>query len=105
MRKHTEAAKKFYHSRAWKDCRASYIQTVFGLCEHCGSPGYIVDHIIEINSDNINDPNITLSHDNLQYLCTPCHNRKTFTKQGVTRDDVRFDDDGNLIQRSESNER
>lgn len=102
--KHTVAAKKFYWSSVWKKCRVSYIQSVFGLCEKCGKPGYIVDHIIEINSENINDPNITLNHENLQYLCTPCHNTKTFAKSGVTRADVMFDDDGNLIQRSEGNE-
>lgn len=99
MRQHTEVAKKFYHSKAWKDCRASYISTVYGMCEHCDAPGYIVDHIVEINSENINDPNITLNHENLQYLCTSCHNKKTFTKYGVTRDDVMFDSNGDLIQK------
>ena len=97
MLQHTEVAKKFYKSARWRKCRESYIQSVFGMCEHCDKPGYIVDHIIEININNINDPNITLNHENLQYLCTPCHNRKTFGKAEVTRDDVMFDDQGNLI--------
>jgi 5-methylcytosine-specific restriction enzyme A len=90
-------AKKFYKSSAWKKCRATYIQSVFGICEHCGEPGYIVDHIIEINPINIDDPNITLNHDNLQYLCTPCHNKKTFGKSEVIREDVMFDSNGDLI--------
>jgi len=94
-----EYAKSFYKSKAWQECRASYIKKVYGLCEHCGKPGYIVDHIEEINPDNINNPDITLNHENLQYLCTPCHNRKTFGKYDPIRDDVMFDEYGNLIQR------
>jgi 5-methylcytosine-specific restriction protein A len=92
-------AKKFYKSKAWRKCRESYIPKVFGICEHCGDPGYILDHIEEITPENINDPEITLNHENLQYLCLACHNRKTFGKYGSTRDDVMFDEYGNLIER------
>jgi 5-methylcytosine-specific restriction enzyme A len=91
-------AKKFYKSSAWKKCRATYIKSVFGICEHCGDNGYIVDHIIELNLININDPNISLNHENLQYLCTPCHNKKTFGKTEVIRKDVMFDDNGDLVK-------
>ena len=101
MLQHTEIAKKFYKSKAWRLCRESYIPKVFGLCEHCEEPGYILDHIEEININNINDPNITLNHDNLQFLCTSCHNKKTFGSKEVTRDDVMFDSNGNLIRRDE----
>jgi len=94
-----EYAKSFYKSTAWLKCRASYIKKVYGLCEHCSKPGYIVDHIEEITPENIGDPDITLNHDNLQYLCTPCHNRKTFGKHDPIRDDVMFDEYGNLIAR------
>lgn len=98
MLEHTAEAKRFYKSKAWQKCRASYISKVYGICEHCEAPGYIVDHIEEINIDNINDPNVTLNHDNLQYLCTPCHNKKTFTRQEPLREGFTFDSDGNLIQ-------
>ena len=102
MREHTAEAKRFYKSARWKKCRASYIATVpGGLCEHCNeSMGYIVDHIIEINSQNINDPEITLNHKNLQYLCTPCHNVKTFRKYSAIREGFMFDEEGNLVQKS-----
>ena len=93
-------AKKFYNSKAWKECRRSYITKVHGLCQHCGKPGYILDHIVELTPDNINDPMITLNHDNLQYLCTPCHNRKTFEKYSPVRYGLGFDAEGNLIQHS-----
>jgi 5-methylcytosine-specific restriction protein A len=91
-------AKKFYKTKAWQKCRSSYIAKVFGICEHCEGPGYIVDHIEEIKPENINDPDITLNHDNLQYLCLSCHNKKTFGKYEPTREDVRFDSEGNLIK-------
>lgn len=100
MLKHTAAAKKFYNSKQWRKCRASYIMTVpDGLCEHCNyNAGYIVDHIKEINSNNINDPMITLNHDNLQYLCLECHNKKTF---GQPKEKIRagfsFNESGELV--------
>ena len=99
MREHTAEAKRFYNSSQWRKCRASYISTVpGGLCEHCqDSMGYIVDHITEINMHNINDPNITLNHDNLQYLCLQCHNTKTFRKHSSLRDGFIFNSDGDLV--------
>lgn len=96
-------ARSFYKSTAWKKCRRSFIggrrSIDGGLCQHCISrQGYIVDHIIEINPENINNAEITLNHDNLQYLCLECHNTKTFKKHFATRADVMFDDQGNLIE-------
>lgn len=96
-------SKKFYDSKAWKECRRSYIPTVSGLCEKCledgkMTPGYILDHIVEITPENIDDVSITLNHDNLQYLCLTCHNRKTFGRDvEVTREGLKFDSYGNLI--------
>ena len=95
-------SRKFYNSKAWKDCRASYISKVYGLCEHCLKegkhvPGYIVDHIIELTPENINDPYITLGWDNLEFLCSPCHSVEHMTKYKATRDDVMFDSEGQLI--------
>lgn len=94
-------ARGFYKSRAWQRCRAAFISEREaidgGLCQHCGCKrGYIVDHIVEIDPDNINDPGITLNHDNLQYLCLECHNTKTFLKHKGTRDDLCFDAEGNI---------
>ena len=97
-------AKKFYNSKVWRECRESYISKVHGLCEHClkeekHMPGYIVDHIEEITLDNINNPDITLNHDNLQYLCLPCHNKKTFGNDyEVTREGLMFNEYGELVE-------
>lgn len=99
MKTYTKKAKKFYDSKPWKSCRESYIAKRIlidgGMCEHCKERlGYIVDHKEEINDSNINNAMISLNHDNLQYLCLECSNRKTFSKDDTNRG-VRFDDDGN----------
>jgi len=92
-----EWAKAFYKSGAWLKCRAAYIQSVFGLCEKCGRPGWIVHHKIKLTPGNINDPNVTLNWDNLEYLCQDCHNREH--GGGSTADGLMFDERGDLVQR------
>ena len=37
-----EFAKRFYKSKAWQECRASYLKSVGGLCERCYKKGLIV---------------------------------------------------------------
>lgn len=97
-----EYAKKFYKSKAWQDCRAGYISSVQGLCERCLSkgklrPGKIVHHIEYITPGNIDDPFITLNWDNLEYVCQDCHNDEHHRTHSTVREDVTFDDNGNLI--------
>lgn len=92
-----EFSKKFYKSKRWNDCRKSFISKRIvidgGVCEHChDKQGEEVDHIIELTVDNIDNPSITLNHDNLQYLCHNCHTRKT---KGVSI--ILFDDEGQPI--------
>lgn len=70
---------KFYHSKAWLDCRAAYIASRIGidggLCEHCRKAhGYIVHHTRWLTEQTINDPAIALNHANLEYVCQACHN-------------------------------
>ncbi|WP_313413151.1 HNH endonuclease signature motif containing protein [Sedimentibacter sp.] len=99
-----EFAKRFYDSKAWKDCRESFISDRIsvdgGMCQYCGEDlGYIVDHIEELTPDNINNPYITLNHDNLQYLSLKCHNIKTFSMdKDIVREGLMFDCNGELIQ-------
>ena len=76
---------KFYKTAAWKKCRAGYIKSVGGLCERCLAkglivPGYIVHHKIELTPENVGDPAISLSYDNLEYLCQDCHNKEHFSE-------------------------
>lgn len=73
-----EFAKGFYRSKAWQQCRDGYARSVGGLCERCLAkglyrPGEIVHHVKPLTADNIADPQITLSWDNLELVCRDCH--------------------------------
>lgn len=94
-----EFSKSFYNSKAWKKCRRDYISKVHGLCERCvePTPGLILHHKIELTPDNMDDPNITLNHDNLEFLCLDCHNA-IHLKQNTTQENLKFDSNGDLIQ-------
>ena len=90
-------AKTFYASAAWQHCRAAYIEHVHGLCERCRRPGYIVHHKCYLTPDNIDDPDVTLNFDNLEYLCLDCHNAEHGSSDYKTvRDGLVFDAFGDL---------
>jgi len=81
-----ERIERFYTSRAWAKCRASFLADRGGLCELCLKKGLIepatqVHHKIHITPDNVNDPTITLNHDNLMALCDSCHHEQHQTKR------------------------
>ena len=72
------SVKDFYHSGAWADTRAAYRRSVGGLCERCLSKGiitagYDVHHKVHLTTENVGDPAISLSWDNLELLCRDCH--------------------------------
>lgn len=75
-----EWAKAFYNSKRWLKCRDSYIADRIaidgGVCEECRQQqGYIVHHEITLTPDNINDPDISLSHQHMKYVCKGCHDK------------------------------
>ncbi len=77
MARHPE----IYASPDWEPARQYVIARANGLCEHCYKKGKVrigkeVDHIIELNEKNKHEWNIAYNPDNLQYLCTDCHNHK-----------------------------
>lgn len=70
-----------YRDPQWKIARRYVIARSNGLCEICMKsnkvkPGKEVDHIIELTHKNKHDWNIAYNPENLQYLCTDCHNHK-----------------------------
>ena len=65
----------FYKSSAWRKLRTRFIKAN-PLCNICGYPAKIVDHIIEIR-----DGGAKLDSANLQSLCQTCHNRKTIRER------------------------
>lgn len=72
--RHGPKVDRFYHSAEWKRCRAAFIAYKKGVCEVCGRRGYLVHHRIELDESNVDDPDISLNFDNLELLCTTCHN-------------------------------
>jgi predicted kinase len=101
-----EYAERFYNSKAWQTCRKSYISNRVsidgGVCEKCHIHlGYIVHHKKYITAFNINDSNITLNHQNLEYLCHECHNKvhevgKKKERETILHNGCYFDESGNL---------
>ena len=91
-----EWAESFYYGKSWKRCRESYKKTVYGLCERCGDIAHVVHHKTYLTPENISDPTVTLGFDNLEALCTDCHNRE---HHGGDAPDVgyAFDPDGNIV--------
>jgi 5-methylcytosine-specific restriction endonuclease McrA len=101
-----EWAQKFYSSKEWKECRAAYIDSVDGLCERClekgkVNPGYIVHHKTYLTPENINDPEITLNFEELEYLCKQCHDEEhgVGVSGEVTRKDLKFNEFGELVEK------
>lgn len=85
----------FYHSPAWERTRAAYIKYAGGYCERCRreveqgtrsiadmKPIKIVHHRIYLTPENINDPAISLSFDNLEGVCDEHHNKEHKTGKG-----------------------
>ena len=67
----------FYKSKDWKECREDYYKA-HSLCEECLrhgqiTAGVIVHHKTHINAENLNDPTVLTSWDNLETLCRKCH--------------------------------
>ena len=101
-------AKSFYNSKKWIKCRELYKQEKNGLCERClkrgiYNPGEEVHHKIYLTPENINNPEITLNWDRLELLCATCHSKEHNEKHSPLRDDVMFDENGDLIEKKTTN--
>jgi len=88
--------RRFYQSKLWKSVRQRVRYKHRGICEECGNAGWEVHHIIPLTESNVDDPDISINEKNLQLLCTSCHDAKR-SQEEVTREDVAFDADGNLV--------
>lgn len=95
-----EFARTFYDSMAWRTIRETYKKYRRGLCEDCLKRGIItagqeVHHVTPLTPQNINDPRVTLSFDNLALLCHACHMERhkhldESTKAGRKRAERRY---------------
>lgn len=90
----TSKIARFYSSPEWQRTREAYRKQQRYICEKCGTPGAVaVHHIVHLTEDNVDDPNVSLSFDNLQLLCNICH------ANAHRKHPRRFvvDEDGNVI--------
>lgn len=90
-----EWAKKFYKSKAWKDLRKLALRRDLFTCADCYGRAQEVHHEIELTSQNISDPNISLNINLLTCLCHDCHTRRTL-KLTDCDEACYFDDTGQL---------
>ena len=88
--------KHFYQSKAWRDCRESYLILQNYICERCGEIAKIVHHKTYLTPKNISCPYLTLGHDNLEALCQDCHNAEHHGKPKAYR--YVFDEWGNVLR-------
>ena len=93
-------AARFYKSKAWQHTRAAYLQKVGGLCERCLKkglyhPAVIVHHKVYIDSETINNPEVTLNWNNLEALCRECHEDEHTKRIGR----YKVDEDGRVTIR------
>ena len=91
-------ARGFYNSQKWRSTQRAYMLSKNYICERCGKVASIVHHKTYISPQNISDPNITLNWDNLEALCTTCHQNEHFINGKVTAPGLSFDEEGNLIK-------
>lgn len=71
-------AHAFYSTPQWISCRKAYAASKGYLCERCLAkglyvPGEQVHHKIRLTPDNLSDPSIALNWENLELLCSSCH--------------------------------
>ena len=89
---------RFYNRKKWKEVRKAYYESVYGLCERCGSIGEEVHHKVELNPINVNDPKIAFGMDNLELLCVRCHNETKIKRIPLTKKGLAFNEHGDLIK-------
>lgn len=109
-------ARKFYHSRPWKDTRDAYMGHPVersggicppGMCERCFDsgrlvPAEIVHHKTHLTPENIDDPAVSLGFGNLERLCRACHaaeHPEVYGWDVSHAPRVAFDEYGNVVMR------
>ena len=102
MKTYAKDNKKFYDSKAWRECRNSFIAERIsidgGVCQRCKqSPGFIVHHIEHLNGENTSRAEIALDHSNLEYLCHRCHDDEHLPTRQHKEPCMTFDANGQPI--------
>lgn len=74
-------SKHIYTSTAWRDLRHNLIVERKPVCERCGklcldTSQLVGHHKIEINEQNVNDLDIVYNPNNIEIICSDCHNKE-----------------------------
>ena len=91
-------AESFYNSKVWIQCRLAFLQSKFFVCERCDEAATIAHHKEYLTPENINNPEVTLNWEKLEAVCQDCHNLEHHGDGAVTREDVRFDEYGQIVE-------
>lgn len=91
--------KRFYDSKAWKQCRAVYLSE-HPCCERCEKAGIVsiavhVHHKQHLTAENYKNPMIALNPDNLEALCFRCHQKEHHSGREIA-EELYFDSFGNV---------
>lgn len=101
MENRDERKIKFYHSNMWKNIAKYFRKLKFNICDECGERGDEVHHKKAIDVNKLKDEQylfeVVLNVDNLQLLCTKCHNSKR--SDSIVDTNLMFDDNGDLVKR------
>ncbi|MHC1749462.1 MAG: HNH endonuclease [Cellulosilyticaceae bacterium] len=76
-----EFAERVYASKEWRELRHNLIVERKPICQRCNTyypdtSKLIGHHKIELNEINVNDPNIVFNPDNIEIICSDCHNKE-----------------------------
>ena len=82
----SKEARIFYNSQEWIDTRNAYVVSKGGMCERCDRPGGIVHHRRRLDASNVSDWETACGFENLELLCTSCHNKEHGTGDKTKRD-------------------
>lgn len=97
---------EFYSSSLWRRIRNQFRQSKFYICECCNNKNMTkgckleVHHKQPIIESKLNDEQylwgVALNLDNLELLCTSCHNMKR--NSGHIAEGLMFNDNGDIVQ-------
>lgn len=66
----------FYKSQTWGRAREAYLKKLRYVCERCGGAANVVHHREHLNVDNVTDAATAYGFENLEALCSRCHNEE-----------------------------
>ena len=66
----------FYKEQAWERAREAFLKKQRYICERCGGAANVAHHREHLNADNVTDAATAYGFENLEALCSKCHNEE-----------------------------